>query len=187
MNYWNFSLKTIVSTSRRVWTFWDLGRFVFRTFWGLGRFDAWDVLYWGRFRFGRFWGLGRFIAGTFCIWDVLGFGTFWGLGRFVFGTFCIWDVFLAGTLCLWMGGMTMHPQTKRPWSFQPWTMSLSGRYVPRLNWTMDFRSQVFFVPECCIPANILPFLGLNDHPQFSNFDYDFWSLCPHLQHLWVFI
>jgi hypothetical protein len=28
--------------------------------------------------------------------------------------------------------MTMRPQMKCPWSFQPWTMSLSGQYVPRL-------------------------------------------------------
>jgi hypothetical protein len=44
-----------------------------------------------------------------------------------------------------VGGMMMHPQTKHPWSFQPWTMSLSGQYVPRVKLINGFHVlSIFF-------------------------------------------
>jgi hypothetical protein len=77
--------------------------------------------------------------------------------------------------------MTIHPQTKRPWLFQPWNMTLSGQYVPGLKLINAFYAQVFFIPGSRIPANILPFWGLCDHPKFSNIEYYFWSMCRYSQ------
>jgi hypothetical protein len=110
INYWNFSLKTIVSTSRRVgtfygWdllglgTFWGLGCFGVGMFWGwdvlgFGTFWDWDILGLGRFRVGTFWGLGLFKAwdvlrlGRFEAWDILELGCF-VLGRSVVGRFVL--------------------------------------------------------------------------------------------------
>ncbi len=49
------------------------------------------------------------------------------------------------------GGMTMHPQTKCPWSFQPWTMSLSDQHVPRSKLIKGF-----YVPSIFCPWKLPP-------------------------------
>jgi hypothetical protein len=99
MNYWNFSLKSIVSTYRRVCTFWSWDVL------GLGRFKAWDVLYvmiwgWDFLGLGTFRGLGRFEAGIFWGWDVLGLGCFeaWDVLRLEY--FEAWDVLELGRFVL---------------------------------------------------------------------------------------
>jgi hypothetical protein len=46
-------------------------------------------------------------------------------------------------------GMTMRPQMKRPWSFQPWTMSLSGQYVPRVKLISGF-----YIPSIFLPLDV---------------------------------
>jgi hypothetical protein len=57
-----------------------------------------------------------------------------------------WEEIYGGVVA---GGMTMRPQMKRPWSFQPWTMSLSGQNVPRLKLTNGFYVPSIFVPGNC--------------------------------------
>jgi hypothetical protein len=53
----------------------------------------------------------------------------------------------------------MHPQMKRPWSFQPWTMSLSGQYVPRVKLINGFYVPSIFCPWMFHPSQYSPFLG----------------------------
>jgi hypothetical protein len=57
------------------------------------------------------------------------------------------------------GAMMMHPQTKRPWSFQPWTLSLSGQYVPRLKLINGFYVPSIFGPWKLHPSQYSPFFG----------------------------
>jgi hypothetical protein len=61
---------------------------------------------------------------------------------------------------IFYGGMTMRPQTKRPWSFQPWTMSLSGQYVPRLKLINGFYVTSIFGPCTFHPSQYSPFFGI---------------------------
>ncbi len=78
------------------------------------------------------------------------------------------------------GGMTMRLQTKCPWSFQPWTMSLSGQYVPRLKLVNGFYVLSIFCPWTLHPSQYSPFLGTLWPSLIFNFDHYFWSLYPHL-------
>jgi hypothetical protein len=57
------------------------------------------------------------------------------------------------------GGMTMHPQTKRPWSFQPWTMSLSDQNDPGLKLINGFYIPSIFGPWMLHPSLCSLFLG----------------------------
>jgi hypothetical protein len=58
-------------------------------------------------------------------------------------------------------------------------------------WGVQFAGPTTLWPAGCRTAQIiikkLFFLGTVWPFQFSNFDYYFWSLCPHSQHLWIFI
>jgi hypothetical protein len=53
----------------------------------------------------------------------------------------------------------MRPQTKRPWSFQRWTMSLSGKNVPRWKLINGFYVPSIFCPWTLHPSQYSHFLG----------------------------
>ncbi len=57
------------------------------------------------------------------------------------------------------GGMAMRPQTKRPWSFQPWTISIPGQYVLRLKLIIGFYVTSILGPWRLHPTQYFPFLG----------------------------